>query len=323
MDQIRVGIVGYGNIGRGVLQALNYNEDVELVAVFTRRDPLAIGVPCAVSVERIEQYRGKIDVLLLCGGSATDLPVQAPGYAAMFNTIDSFDTHPHIPEQFAKVDAAARQGDTLAMMSTGWDPGLFSMQRVLFEAALPAGKTYTFWGKGVSQGHSDALRRIPGILDARQYTVPVDKTLEEVRQNRGGAYTARQMHTRHCYVVAEAGADKVAIEQAIRTMPDYFADYDVFIDFIDQATMDREHAGMPHAGNVIRLGVTSDGTNERMEFSLNLDSNPEFTGSVMIAFARALHRMYQKGMRGAVTPLDVPVGLLSKLTAEQLRATRL
>jgi diaminopimelate dehydrogenase len=322
----RIAILGYGNLGRGAEAAIARNDDLELVAVFTRRDPSALklrtpGVP-VYSVEKAPELRDAIDVLLLCGGSATDLPVQTPEYAAMFNVVDSFDTHAKIPDHFAAVDAAARAAGKVGLISCGWDPGMFSLARVYAGAVLPQGKDETFWGRGVSQGHSDAIRRIEGVLDARQYTVPIPAALEAVRRGEQPELTARQKHLRECYVVTADGADKARIEREIKTMPYYFDEYDTTVTFISAEEMARDHAGLPHGGSVLRSGVTGwEGEHKHtIEFSLKLDSNPEFTGSVLAACARAVHRMYREGMTGCKTILDIPPAYLSPRTGEDLRA---
>ena len=322
----RVAILGYGNLGKGAEAAIARNDDLELVAVFTRRDPAALtlrtpGVP-VYSVEKAPALRDAIDVLLLCGGSATDLPVQTPEYAGLFNVVDSFDTHAKIPDHFAAVDAAAQAAGKVALISCGWDPGMFSLARVYARSVLPQGKDETFWGRGVSQGHSDAIRRIEGVLDARQYTVPIPAALEAVRRGEQPELTARQKHLRECYVVAAEGADKARIEREIKTMPYYFDEYDTTVTFISAEEMARDHAGLPHGGSVLRSGVTGwDGEHKHtIEFSLKLDSNPEFTGSVLAACARALHRMSREGMTGCKTLLDVAPAWLSPLSGEKLRA---
>ena len=313
MEKIRVGIVGYGNVGRGVEKAVKENPDMELVAVFTRRDPasLSIDTPSAkvYKLEDAFSMTDEIDVMVLCGGSATDLAVQGPQFAAHFNTVDSFDTHAKIPAYYATLDAVAKK--TTAIMSTGWDPGLFSMMRVLSGAVLPNGSDYTFWGRGVSQGHSDAIRRIPGVQYAIQYTVPIDAAVEAVRAGRQPQLTTREKHTRECYVVAEEGADRAAIEQAIVTMPNYFDEYNTTVTFLDKETFLREHREMPHGGMVLRSGVTGDGHNQIIEFDLTLDSNPEFTGSVLAAYARAAYRLAKEGSYGVKTVLDVPLAYLA------------
>jgi len=299
---------------------------MELVAVFTRRDPAKMNGEADIRFEHIsaaEQYRGRIDVMIMCGGSATDLPEQTPAMAAMFNTVDSFDTHARIPEFFAAVDAAARQAGTVSVISTGWDPGLFSLNRLLAEAILPVGKEYTFWGKGVSQGHSDAIRRVPGVKAGVQYTIPSTEAIERIRAGETPDLSTREKHTRHCYVVAEEGADKAEIERAIVTMPNYFADYDTTVTFVSEEELRRDHAGMPHGGFVIRSGVTGQGTKQIVEFSLKLESNPEFTASVLVAYARAAVRLRREGASGAKTVFDIPFGLLSPKSPEELRATLL
>ena len=322
----RIGILGYGNLGRGTEIAVKAAPDMELAAVFTRRSPESVkilteGVP-VVSVNEIEAWADKIDVLVLCGGSATDLPVQTPKYAKLFNVIDSFDTHARIPEHFANVDAAAKEGGKVAMISVGWDPGLFSLNRVYGSAILPDGNDYTFWGKGVSQGHSEAIRRVKGVKNAKQYTVPVQAALDSVRNGENPELTTRQKHLRECYVVLEEGADAAAVEKEIKEMPNYFADYDTTVHFISEEELLTNHAGMAHGGFVFRSGCT--GVNKEnkhiIEYRLTLDSNPEFTTSVLIAYARAAKRMYDEGIRGAKTVLDVPPAYLSTMSGEELRA---
>ncbi|HIZ20701.1 MAG TPA: diaminopimelate dehydrogenase [Firmicutes bacterium] len=322
---IRIGILGYGNLGRGVECALRQNPDMELAAVFTRRDPqnvkiLTPGVP-VYPVEKAEQMTGEIDVLILCGGSATDLPVQTPRYARLFNVVDSFDTHARIPEHFSAVDQAAKEGGKVGVISVGWDPGMFSLNRMYANAILPEGADYTFWGKGVSQGHSDAIRRVKGVKDARQYTIPVPSALEAVRRGENPELTTRQKHTRECFVVAEEGADKARIENEIKTMPNYFADYDTTVHFISQEELQRDHSGIPHGGFVIRCGKTGrDGENTHIiEYSLKLDSNPEFTASILAAYARAAYRMNREGQSGGKTVFDVPPAYLSAQSGEELR----
>lgn len=323
-EKIRIGILGYGNIGRGVELAVIQNPDMELKAVFTRRDPdsiknIAEGVKI-VSAEDIGKYKDDIDVLILCGGSASDLPKQGPEYARLFNCVDSFDTHAKIPEYFAKVDKAARSAGKTAAISIGWDPGLFSINRMLTEAVLPAGGTYTFWGKGVSQGHSDAIRRVEGVKNAIQYTIPIDEAVIRIRNGEEPKLSARNKHLRECFVVAEEGADKAKIEEAIKTMPNYFADYDTIVHFVSEEELRRDHSRMPHGGFVIRSGKTGPDNNRHIiEFSLKLDSNPEFTGSVMAAYARAVARLNAEGRTGAVTVFDIPLGYLSPKTPEELR----
>ncbi len=325
MEKIRIAILGYGNLGRGIECAVGQNEDMELVAVFTRRDPSAIktvsGVP-VYAVEQLTEKKDAIDVLMLCGGSATDLPRQTPAYAADFNVIDSFDTHARIPEHFDAVDRAAREGGKVAMISVGWDPGMFSLNRLYANAILRDGKDYTFWGKGVSQGHSDAIRRIQGVKDAKQYTVPVESALNAVRSCENPELTTRQKHTRECYVVAEEGADRERIEREIKTMPNYFADYDTTVHFITQEELLRDHAGIPHGGMVLRTGKTGvNGEHDHViEYSLRLDSNPEFTACVLTAYARAVYRMNREGMTGCKTVFDVAPAYLSAMSPEEMRA---
>lgn len=319
-QKINVGIVGYGNLGRGVQLALRQNSDFKLEAIFTRRQPEAIQaeVP-VVHISELEKYQGKIDVIILCGGSATDLPEQGPEIAARFNMVDSFDTHAKIPEYFSRMDQTAKANGKVALISSGWDPGLFSLSRILGEAVLPEGKSYTFWGKGVSQGHSDAIRRVPGVKNGIQYTVPVDKAIEQVRSGDNPELTTREKHIRVCYVVAEDGADRGQIEKAIKEMPNYFAEYDTTVHFITEEELKSNHSGMPHGGFVIRTGKTGAGTKQRVEFSLELGSNPEFTASVLVAYARAVHRMAQEGKTGAITVFDVPFAYLSPKSGAELR----
>ena len=321
---IRIAILGYGNLGRGVEAAVRQNPDMELKAVFTRRDPQALRIADAgakvLHVDAAESMKDEIDVLVLCGGSATDLPEQTPKYAALFNVVDSFDTHARIPEHFASVDAAAKKAGKVGVISCGWDPGMFSLNRLYASCILPEGQDYTFWGRGVSQGHSDAVRRIAGVKDARQYTVPVPAALEAVRAGRNPALTTREKHTREVYVVAEEGADRARIEREIKEMPNYFSDYDTTVHFIDADTLAREHAGLPHGGFVIRSGETGAGNRHIIEYRLQLDSNPEFTGAVLTAYARAAYRMAQEGMSGAKTVFDIAPAYLSVRTGEELRA---
>ena len=327
--QIRIGIFGYGNLGRGIESAIRQNPDMTLVAVFTRRDPsaLKINTPdvAVVSASDVEQYVDQIDVMILCGGSATDLPEQTPALAQLFNVVDSFDTHARIPAHFANVDAAARAGGHVAMISVGWDPGMFSLNRLMSSAILPDGKDYTFWGKGVSQGHSDAIRRIEGVLDAKQYTIPVESALEAVRSGSAPDLTTRQKHTRECFVVAAPDADKARIEKEIKEMPNYFADYDTTVHFITMEELKRDHSGIPHGGFVIRSGKTGFDLehNHIVEYSLKLDSNPEFTASVIVAYARAAARMAREGMVGCKTVFDVPPAYLSPKSYEELIKTLL
>ena len=321
---IKIAILGYGNLGRGVEAAIKQNDDLELTGVYTRRDPSGLkinteGVAVRAASE-LENGRDDIDVLVICGGSATDLPVMTPHYAQWYNVIDSFDTHANIPTHFANVDKAAKDGGKVGVISAGWDPGMFSVNRVYADAILPCGQAYTFWGKGVSQGHSDAVRRIDGVKDARQYTIPVDKALDAVRSGANPALTTREKHTREVFVVAEEGADKAAIENAIVTMPNYFSDYDTTVHFITEEEMKRDHSGLPHGGSVIHSGTTGEGNKHVIEYSLKLDSNPEFTGSVLAACARAAYRMNKEGITGAKTILDIAPAYLSAKSGDELRA---
>ena len=324
MEKIRIGIVGYGNVGRGVEMSVARNEDMELAAVFTRRNPESVTIATesakVVHMDDMLSMKDEIDVMILCGGSATDLPVMGPEIVANFNTIDSFDTHARIPEYFANVDAAAKAGGNVGIISVGWDPGMFSLNRLFAEAILPQGDTYTFWGKGVSQGHSDAIRRIPGVKNAIQYTVPIEEAVNRVRSGEGPELTTREKHLRECYVVAEEGADLAEIENAIKTMPNYFADYDTTVEFISEEELKANHSKMPHGGFVIRSGETGFDNNKAIiEYSLNLDSNPEFTASVLVCYARAAYRMSKAGDCGAKTVFDVAPGLLSMKSMEELR----
>ncbi|MBQ8880372.1 MAG: diaminopimelate dehydrogenase [Clostridia bacterium] len=325
---MKIGIYGYGNLGRGVESAAKYNSDMEIVGVFTRRDPATVktvGGSPVYSANDILSFKDEIDVLILCGGSATDLPEMTPKLARDFNVVDSFDTHARIPEHFSEVDRSAKEGSHVALISAGWDPGLFSIARAYASAALPCGKDYTFWGKGISQGHSDAIRRIPGVLDARQYTIPVEAALSAVRDGNTPELTTGEKHRRDCYVVAEQGADTALIEKQIKTMPNYFADYDTTVNFITKEELIRDHSGMPHGGTVIRNGKTGiDGGNSHtFEFTLKLDSNPEFTASVMVAYARAVARIFCRGDYGAKTVLDVAPTDLSPLSPDKLRESLL
>ena len=323
---VRIGILGYGNLGRGIECAIRQNQDMELVAVFTRRDPQQVKIQTeGVSVYKVDQiaeFQDKIDVLMLCGGSATDLPKQTPEYAKYINVIDSFDTHANIPQHFADVDEVAKANGHVAMISVGWDPGMFSLNRLYAASILPEGKDYTFWGKGVSQGHSDAIRRVKGVKDGKQYTIPVDAALEAVRSGSNPELTTRQKHTRECFVVAEEGADLAQIEHDIKTMPNYFSDYDTTVHFISEEELKRDHSGIPHGGFVIRSGKTglNKEHNHIIEYSLKLDSNPEFTASVLVAYARAVYRMKQEGMKGCKTVFDVAPAYLSPMSGEELRA---
>lgn len=326
---IKIGIIGYGNLGRGVEAAIAQNPDMELVAVFTRRSPESLKISTqnatVASVSDIESWRGKIDVMIICGGSATDLPVQTPMYAKMFNVIDSFDTHAKIPEHFVNVDNSAKEGGNVAIISVGWDPGMFSLNRLYASAILPEGKDYTFWGKGVSQGHSDAVRRIAGVKNAKQYTIPVDSALEAVRSGKNPDLTTRQKHIRECFVVLEDGADSAKVEQEIVTMPNYFADYDTIVHFIDDAEFEKNHSAIPHGGFVFRCGKT--GLNKEnthlIEYSIKLDSNPEFTSSVLVAYARAAYKLSSENVAGCKTVFDIPPAYLSAKSAEEIRATML
>ncbi|RKM60194.1 diaminopimelate dehydrogenase [Butyrivibrio sp. XB500-5] len=322
----RIGILGYGNLGKGVELAVAAAPDMELVAVFTRRDPSSLqiktqGVP-VVSVNDVENWKDKIDVMILCGGSATDLPVQTPQYAKLFNVVDSFDTHARIPEHFANVDAAAQAAGKVAVISCGWDPGMFSLARVYSNAILPEGNDYTFWGKGVSQGHSDAIRRVKGVKNAKQYTIPVESALEAVRSGKNPELTTRDKHTRECFVVLEEGADAAAVEKEIKEMPNYFSDYNTTVHFISEEELLKNHSGMAHGGFVFRSGKTGADKehNHIIEYSLKLDSNPEFTTSVLVAVARAAFRMQNEGMKGCKTMLDIAPAYLSEKSGEELRA---
>lgn len=323
---MKIGILGYGNLGKGIECAIKQNPDCQLVAVFTRRDPstvklLTAGVP-VYNVKDILDHKNEIDVLVLCGGSATDLPEQTPEYAKYFNVIDSFDTHAKIPQHFANVDSAAKASNHVALISAGWDPGMFSLNRLYANAILPNGKDYTFWGKGVSQGHSDAIRRIEGVKNGKQYTIPVQAALDAVRSGTNPELTTRQKHTRECFVVAEEGADKARIEKEIKEMPNYFADYDTTVHFISEEELLKKHSGIPHGGFVIRSGKTGwdNEFNNVIEYSLKLDSNPAFTSSVIIAFARAVNRLQKEGKSGCITVFDVAPSYLSPLSGDEIRA---
>lgn len=326
---IRIGILGYGNLGRGVECAIRQNPDMELAAVFTRRDPKNVKILTKTAevrpVSEAEAWKDRIDVLILCGGSATDLPEQTPKYAKLFHVVDSFDTHARIPEHFAAVDASAKEARKTAIISVGWDPGMFSLNRMYAGAILPEGADYTFWGKGVSQGHSDAIRRIAGVKDAKQYTIPVESALEAVRSGENPSLTTRQKHTRECFVVLEEGADAVKVEQEIKTMPNYFADYDTTVHFISEEELKRDHSGIPHGGFVLRSGVTGWEKEHRhlIEYRLKLDSNPEFTSSVIVAYARAAYRMASEGQYGCKTVFDIPPAYLSAKSGAELRASML
>lgn len=325
-EMIKLGILGYGNLGRGVENAMKFNKDMELCAIFTRRNPETVKVNSntpVVSVNDIEQWKDKLDVLIICGGSATDLPVQTPKYAEMFNVIDSFDTHARIPEHFANVDKAAKKSDKVAIISLGWDPGMFSLNRLFGNVLLPNGKDYTFWGKGISQGHSDAIRRIKGVKNAKQYTIPVEEALKSVRNGENPELTTRQKHTRECFVVLEEGADPKQIEHEIVTMPNYFSDYDTTVHFITEEELVKNHSGIPHGGFVIRTGETSVGTKHVIEYSLKLDSNPEFTSSVLVAYARACYRLNKEGQSGCKTIFDIAPTYLTNKTNEELISSML
>ena len=323
---IRIGIIGYGNLGRGVECAIRQSSDMELKAVFTRRNPESVKIlteSAAVRhIDDIKNWQGEIDVMILCGGSATDLPVQTPKYASMFNVVDSFDTHARIPEHFANVDAAAQASGKVGIISVGWDPGMFSLNRLYASSVLPSGNDYTFWGKGVSQGHSDAIRRVKGVKNGKQYTIPVDAALESVRNGENPELTTRQKHLRECFVVAEEGADLAAIEKEIKEMPNYFSDYDTTVHFISEEELQANHSGIPHGGFVFRTGSTGfNGENKHViEYSLKLDSNPEFTSSVILAFARAINRLHNEGVNGCKTVFDIAPAYLSPLSGEELRA---
>lgn len=326
---IRIGIVGYGNLGRGVECAIKQNPDTELCAVFTRRDPSSVNILTqsagVYNVNEIENFKDKIDVIILCGGSATDLPVQTPKLASMFNVIDSFDTHAKIPEHFANVDKSAKNSGKVSIISVGWDPGMFSLNRLYANAVLPDGKDYTFWGKGISQGHSDAIRRIEGVKNAKQYTIPVEAAVEAVRAGKNPELTTREKHTRECFVVAQEGADKARIESEIKNMPNYFADYDTTVHFISEDELIRDHSGIPHGGMVIRSGKTgwNKENSHTIEYKLTLDSNPEFTSSVLVAYARAAYRLNKEGQNGCKTVFDIAPAYLSVHDGDYLRANML
>ena len=326
---IKIGIIGYGNLGRGVENAIRQNPDMELSAVFTRRNPDSIKISTetaeVANISDIAKWQDKIDVMILCGGSATDLPVQTPEYAKYFNVIDSFDTHAKIPEHFANVDKPAKESGKVAIISVGWDPGMFSLNRLYANAILPEGKDYTFWGKGVSQGHSDAVRRIAGVKNAKQYTIPVDSAVEAVRSGVNPDLTTRQKHIRECFVVLEDGADSAKIENEIKTMPNYFADYDTIVNFISEEEFVRDHSAIPHGGMVIRSGKT--GANKEnqhlVEYRIKLDSNPEFTSSILVAYARAAYRLNKEGVSGCKTVFDIAPAYLTSKSGEEIRATML
>lgn len=319
-NKIKIGIVGYGNLGRGVEMAISQNPDIELLAIFTRRNP--DNIDCGsklVSISKLQEYKGKIDVMILCCGSATDLPTMGPDLASQFNTVDSFDNHGKIPEYFERVDHAARKAGHLSLISTGWDPGLFSLNRLLGETVLPTGEGYTFWGKGVSQGHSDAVRRITGVKNCIQYTIPIEEAINRIRKGENPDFTIKEKHIRVCYVVAEEGADLNRIEKEIKTMANYFADYDTTVNFVSEEELRADHSGMAHGGVVIRSGKTGGGYRQRMEFSLDLANNPEFTSSVLVAYARAVYKLSKEGQTGARTLFDIPLGYLSPKPAQELR----
>lgn len=325
---IKIAIIGYGNLGRGVEYAVSNSSDTELVGVFTRRKPTEVKTVFpqtkVYGMSSVGDFKDKIDVAILCGGSATDLPAQTPEFAKMFNVVDSFDTHAKIPDHFANVDKEAKKSNKTAVISVGWDPGMFSLSRLYSNAILPSGKDYTFWGKGVSQGHSDAIRRIDGVLDARQYTIPVESALESVRRGDNPDLTTRQKHTRECFVVAEEGADLERIENEIKTMPNYFADYDTTVHFVSQEELKRDHSGIPHGGFVIRSGATGNGENHHViEYSLRLDSNPEFTASVLVAYARAAYRLNTEGKTGCMTVFDIAPKYLLPMSYEEIIGTML
>lgn len=326
---IKIGILGYGNLGRGVECAIRQNPDMELAAVFTRREPKQVSIftetTAVCHISEAADWKDRIDVMILCGGSATDLPTQTPEYAKLFNVVDSFDTHAKIPEHFQAVDAAAKEAGKVGIISVGWDPGMFSINRMYASAILPNGKDYTFWGKGVSQGHSDAIRRIEGVKDAKQYTIPVETALEAVREGKNPDLSTREKHTRECFVVLEEGADAEKVEQEIKTMPNYFADYDTTVHFISMEELKRDHSGIPHGGFVLRSGRTGweEENSHLIEYRLKLDSNPEFTASVIVAYARAAYRLHREGQTGAKTVFDIPPAYLSAMSGEELRAKML
>ncbi len=319
-NKLKIGIVGYGNLGRGVELCIKQNPDMELVAVFTRRPPATINTTSPViSIDQLADYKSQIDVMILCGGSAKDLPEQVLEVSKMFNTVDSFDTHAKIPEYFEKVDEATKVANKLSLISTGWDPGLFSMARLIGQSILPDGEDYTFWGKGLSQGHSDAVRRVDGVKNGVQYTIPVEEAIQRVRSGEKPKLSTSEKHQRVCYVVANDGADLKEIEKTIKEMPHYFDQYNTTVNFINEEELNAEHSTMPHGGNVIRSGITGNGSKQAIEFSLNLESNPEFTASVLVAYARAVGKMAKQGQKGAVTVFDIPLGYLSAKSAAELR----
>ena len=321
-NKVKVAICGYGNLGKGIEKEITKSKDMELVAIFTRRDPKSLNTASSipvVSITDVGKWKEKIDVVIMCGGSATDLPVQVPEMAKLFNTVDSFDTHAKIPEYFKKVDEAAASSENTSVISGGWDPGMFSVMRLYANAILPEGSTYTFWGKGVSQGHSDAIRRIPGVKNAKQYTIPIKEAMDKVRNGENPEFTTAEKHLRECFVVAEDGADKKAIEEQIKNMPNYFADYITTVHFITEEQLERDHSKMAHGGFVIHSGETGEGNKQIIEYSLKLDSNPEFTSSVLITLARAAVRMNAAGQFGAKSIFDIPPALMSAKTPEELR----
>lgn len=321
-NKVKVAICGYGNLGKGIEKEITKSKDMELVAIFTRRDPKSLNTASSipvVSITDVEKWKEKVDVVIMCGGSATDLPVQVPEMAKLFNTVDSFDTHAKIPEYFKKVDEAAMSSKNTSIISGGWDPGMFSVMRLYANAILPEGNTYTFWGKGVSQGHSDAIRRIPGVKNAKQYTIPIKEAMDKVRNGENPEFTTAEKHLRECFVVAEDGADKKAIEEQIKNMPNYFADYITTVHFITEEQLERDHSKMAHGGFVIHSGETGEGNKQIIEYSLKLDSNPEFTSSVLITLARAAVRMNAAGQFGAKSIFDIPPVLMSAKTPEELR----
>ena len=323
---MKIGILGYGNLGRGVEFAIRQNEDMELVAIFTRREPSNLKINSnakVVHISEIEDWKDKIDVLIICSGSASDLPEQTPKYAKIFNVVDSFDTHAKIPTHFENVDKEAKAGGKTALISAGWDPGLFSLNRLYASAILPQGKDYTFWGKGISQGHSDAIRRIDGVCDAKQYTIPVDNALETIRAGECPELTPRQMHTRECFVVVEDGADKAKIEEEIKTMPNYFEPYNTTVNFISEEELKKNHSGIPHGGFVVRVGETAGCKKHIIEYSLKLESNPEFTSSVLVAYARAIYRLSKEGVVGCKTVFDIAPKYLTIKSDEEIRKTML
>ncbi|MDL2310701.1 diaminopimelate dehydrogenase [Peptostreptococcaceae bacterium OttesenSCG-928-C18] len=320
MEKIKIGIIGYGNLGKGAVKAVNLSKDMELVGVFTRRNPKDINSDVKIyNIDELLEFKDKIDVCILCGGSATDLKIQGPEISKHFNTVDSFDTHAKIPEYFESIDMSAKSGKNLSIISTGWDPGLFSMNRLLAESILPKGETYTFWGKGVSQGHGDAIRRIEGVKNAVQYTIPVEEVVNRIKNGENHKFSTREKHIRECYVVTAEGVDEKEIENQIVNMPNYFAEYDTTVHFISEKEFNAKHTGMPHGGKVIRLANTSNDIKQIYEFNLSLDSNPEFTSAVNVAFARAVYKMRKDGRTGAITVFDVPPSYLSLLSPEEQR----